>query len=198
MGIDKVYNSKLVEKKWLKVWSDDKLFKSIPDNRPSYTIVIPPPNVTGILHMGHMLNNTIQDILIRRARLRGFNVCWVPGTDHASIATEAKVVKMLRENGINKTDISREKFLDYAWEWTEKHGGLILDQLKRIGCSCDWSRTKFTLDDDLSESVIKTFIKLFEEGIELKEFCEEKLKSAKLKIDKIVKKNKSLSTTEFK
>jgi len=164
MGIDKVYNSKLVEKKWLKVWSDDKLFKSIPDNRPSYTIVIPPPNVTGILHMGHMLNNTIQDILIRRARLRGFNVCWVPGTDHASIATEAKVVKMLRENGINKTDISREKFLDYAWEWTEKHGGLILDQLKRIGCSCDWSRTKFTLDDDLSESVIKTFIKLFEEG----------------------------------
>ncbi len=164
MGIDKVYNSKLVEKKWLKVWSDDKLFKSIPDNRPSYTIVIPPPNVTGILHMGHMLNNTIQDILIRRARLRGFNVCWVPGTDHASIATEAKVVKMLRENGINKTDISREKFLDYAWEWTDKHGGLILDQLKRIGCSCDWSRTKFTLDDDLSESVIKTFIKLFEEG----------------------------------
>ena len=164
MGIDKVYNSKLVEKKWLKVWSDDKLFKSIPDNRPSYTIVIPPPTVTGILHMGHMLNNTIQDILIRRARLRGFNVCWVPGTDHASIATEAKVVKMLRENGINKTDISREKFLDYAWEWTEKHGGLILDQLKRIGCSCDWSRTKFTLDDDLSESVIKTFIKLFEEG----------------------------------
>ena len=164
MGIDKVYNSKLVEKKWLKVWSDYKLFKSIPDNRPSYTIVIPPPNVTGILHMGHMLNNTIQDILIRRARLRGFNVCWVPGTDHASIATEAKVVKMLRENGINKTDISREKFLDYAWEWTEKHGGLILDQLKRIGCSCDWSRTKFTLDDDLSESVIKTFIKLFEEG----------------------------------
>ena len=164
MGIDKVYNSKLVEKKWLKVWSDDKLFKSIPDNRPSYTIVIPPPNVTGILHMGHMLNNTIQDILIRRARLRGFNVCWVPGTDHASIATEAKVVKMLRDKGITKTDISREKFLDYAWEWTDKHGGLILDQLKRIGCSCDWTRTKFTLDDDLSESVIKTFIKLFNEG----------------------------------
>ena len=164
MGIDKVYNPEQVEKKWLDKWNEKDLFKSTPDQRPSYTIVIPPPNVTGILHMGHMLNNTIQDILIRRARLRDFNVCWVPGTDHASIATEAKVVKMLKDKGIKKSDISREKFLEYAWEWTNKHGGLILNQLKRIGCSCDWSRTKFTLDNDLSDSVIDTFIKLFDEG----------------------------------
>ena len=164
MGIDKVYNPEQVERKWLDKWNEKDLFKSTPDQRPSYTIVIPPPNVTGILHMGHMLNNTIQDILIRRARLRDFNVCWVPGTDHASIATEAKVVKMLRDKGIKKSDISREKFLEYAWEWTNKHGGLILNQLKRIGCSCDWSRTKFTLDNDLSESVTDTFIKLFDEG----------------------------------
>ena len=164
MGIDKVYNPEQVEGKWLEIWNKEDLFKSVPDHRISYTIVIPPPNVTGILHMGHMLNNTIQDILIRRARLRNFNVCWVPGTDHASIATEAKVVKMLRDKGITKSDISRDEFLDHAWEWTNKHGGLILNQLKRIGCSCDWSRTKFTLDNDLSESVISTFIKLFEEG----------------------------------
>ena len=164
MGIDKVYNARQVEAEWLKRWSEKDLFKSVPDHRTPYTIVIPPPNVTGILHMGHMLNNTIQDILIRRARLRDFNVCWVPGTDHASIATEAKVVKMLRDQGITKSDISREKFLDHAWEWTNKHGGLILNQLKRIGCSCDWTRTKFTLDEDLSESVIDTFIRLFDEG----------------------------------
>jgi len=164
MGIEKVYNARQVEAEWLERWGEKDLFKSVPDNRTPYTIVIPPPNVTGILHMGHMLNNTIQDILVRRARLRDFNVCWVPGTDHASIATEAKVVKMLRDQGITKSDISREKFLDHAWEWTNKHGGLILNQLKRIGCSCDWTRTKFTLDEDLSESVIDTFIRLFDEG----------------------------------
>ncbi len=164
MGIEKVYNAGQVEAEWLKRWGEKDLFESVPDHRTPYTIVIPPPNVTGILHMGHMLNNTIQDILIRRARLRDFNVCWVPGTDHASIATEAKVVKMLRDQGITKSDISREKFLDYAWKWTNKHEGLILNQLKRIGCSCDWTRTKFTLDEDLSESVIDTFIRLFDEG----------------------------------
>ncbi len=164
MGIEKVYNARQVEAEWLERWGKKDLFKSVPDHRTPYTIVIPPPNVTGILHMGHMLNNTIQDILIRRARLRDFNVCWVPGTDHASIATEAKVVKMLRDQGITKSDISREKFLDHAWEWTNKHGGLILNQLKRIGCSCDWTRTKFTLDEDLSDSVIDTFIRLFDEG----------------------------------
>ena len=164
MGIEKVYNARQVEAEWLERWGEKDLFKSVPDHRTPYTIVIPPPNVTGILHMGHMLNNTIQDILIRRARLRDFNACWVPGTDHASIATEAKVVKMLRDQGITKSDISREKFLDHAWEWTNKHGGLILNQLKRIGCSCDWTRTKFTLDEDLSDSVIDTFIRLFDEG----------------------------------
>jgi len=164
MGIEKVYNARQVEAEWLERWGEKDFFKSVPDHRTPYTIVIPPPNVTGILHMGHMLNNTIQDILIRRARLRDFNVCWVPGTDHASIATEAKVVKMLRDQGITKSDISREKFLDHAWEWTNKHGGLILNQLKRIGCSCDWTRTKFTLDEDLSDSVIDTFIRLFDEG----------------------------------
>ena len=164
MGIDKVYNPNEIENKWLKKWDKENLFKSVPDKREAYTIVIPPPNVTGILHMGHMLNNTIQDILIRRARLKGLNACWVPGTDHASIATEAKVVKMLKEKGIKKSDISRDEFLTYAWDWTEKHGGLILNQLKRIGCSCDWDRTKFTLDSDLSESVIDTFIKLYDEG----------------------------------
>jgi valyl-tRNA synthetase len=164
MGIEKVYNARQVEAEWLERWGEKDLFKSVPDHRTPYTIVIPPPNVTGILHMGHMLNNTIQDILVRRARLMDFNVCWVPGTDHASIATEAKVVKMLRDQGITKSDISREKFLDHAWEWTNKHGGLILNQLKRIGCSCDWTRTKFTLDEDLSDSVIDTFIRLFDEG----------------------------------
>ena len=125
MEIDKVYNASQVESEWLKIWAEKDLFKSVPDDRTPYTIVIPPPNVTGILHMGHMLNNTIQDILIRRARLKNFNVCWIPGTDHASIATEAKVVKMLRDEGVTKSDISREKFLEHAWEWTNKHGGLI-------------------------------------------------------------------------
>ena len=165
MGIDKIYNPKVVENKWLNKWKDQNLFKSVPDEREAYTIVIPPPNVTGILHMGHMLNNTIQDILIRRARLKGYNACWVPGTDHASIATEAKVVKMLRQKGITKNDISRDDFLNHAWDWTDKHGGLILNQLKRIGCSCDWSRTKFTLDSDMSDSVIDTFISLFNDGL---------------------------------
>ena len=161
----KAYKPKDVEEKWLAKWKKTNRYSSQPSNKSPYTIVIPPPNVTGILHMGHMLNNTIQDILIRKARLDGFNACWVPGTDHASIATEAKVVKMLKEKNINKHEISRSEFIDHAWEWTNKHGGIIMDQLKRIGCSCDWTRTKFTLDDDLSESVIEMFIKLFKDGL---------------------------------
>ena len=161
----KAYKPKDVEEKWLAKWKKNNRYSSQPSNKSPYTIVIPPPNVTGILHMGHMLNNTIQDILIRKARLDGFNACWVPGTDHASIATEAKVVKMLKEKNINKHEISRSEFIDHAWEWTNKHGGIIMDQLKRIGCSCDWTRTKFTLDDDLSESVIEMFIKLFKDGL---------------------------------
>ena len=164
MSTEKTYKSSEVELKWLKKWKNSSSYSSNPNNKPPYTIVIPPPNVTGILHMGHMLNNTIQDILIRKARLDGLNACWVPGTDHASIATEAKVVKKLKEKNINKHDISRSEFIDHAWDWTNKHGGIILDQLKRIGCSCDWDRTKFTLDDDLSESVIDMFIKLFNDG----------------------------------
>jgi valyl-tRNA synthetase len=154
-----------VEQKWYEYWLKNKYFKSIPDNREPYTIVIPPPNVTGILHMGHMLNNTIQDVLIRRARLQGKNACWVPGTDHASIATEAKVVAKLRENGIEKNDISREEFLSHAWEWTNEYGGVILKQLQKLGCSCDWDRTKFTLDKDMSESVILSFIDLYKKGL---------------------------------
>lgn len=143
---------------------DKEFFKSIPDEREPYTIVIPPPNVTGILHMGHMLNNTIQDVLIRRKRMQGYNACWVPGTDHASIATEAKVVAMLKEKGIEKKDISREEFLKYAWEWKEKYGGIILEQLKKLGCSCDWSRTRFTMEEDLSAAVIEVFVDLFRKG----------------------------------
>ena len=165
MITEKAYKPKYVEEKWLAKWKKNNRYSSKPNNKNPYTIVIPPPNVTGILHMGHMLNNTIQDILIRKARLDGLNACWVPGTDHASIATEAKVVKMLKEKNINKHEISRSEFIDHAWEWTNKHGGIIMDQLKRIGCSCDWSRTKFTLDDDLSESVIEMFIKLFKDGL---------------------------------
>jgi len=144
---------------------ENNYFNSVPNNKPPYTIVIPPPNVTGILHMGHMLNNTIQDILIRKARLQGFNACWIPGTDHASIATEAKVVNKLKSQGINKSDLSRNEFLKHAWNWTDEHGGLILEQLKILGCSCDWSRTKFTLDDDMSESVIKVFVELYNKGL---------------------------------
>ena len=161
----KAYKPRDVEEKWLAKWKKNNRYSSQPSNKSPYTIVIPPPNVTGILHMGHMLNNTIQDILIRKARLDGFNACWVPGTDHASIATEAKVVKMLKKKNINKHEITRSEFIDHAWEWTNKHGGIIMDQLKRIGCSCDWTRTKFTLDDDLSESVIEMFIKLFKDGL---------------------------------
>ncbi len=159
------YNPAVTEDKWYKYWLDNKLFKSVPDKRDPFTIVIPPPNVTGVLHMGHIMNNTIQDILVRRARMQGKNACWVPGTDHASIATEAKVVNKLAEEGINKKDISREDFLKHAWDWTHKHGGIILEQLKKLGASCDWDRTKFTLDDDLYRSVIKVFIDLYNEGL---------------------------------
>ncbi len=159
------FNAKEAEQKWYDYWMKNDYFTSKPDHRTPYTIVIPPPNVTGVLHMGHMLNNTIQDVLIRRARLKGFNACWVPGTDHASIATEAKVVAKLKEEGINKNDLSREEFLKHAWEWTDKYGGTILEQLKQLGCSCDWSRTKFTMDPDMSESVIHSFVDLYNKGL---------------------------------
>ncbi|RVU91921.1 valine--tRNA ligase [Flavobacterium columnare] len=159
------FDPKSVEKKWYDYWMENKYFRSTPDHRKPYTITIPPPNVTGVLHMGHMLNNTIQDVLIRRARLKGFNACWVPGTDHASIATEAKVVAKLKSEGINKNDLSREDFLKHAWEWTEKYGGTILEQLKQLGCSCDWDRTKFTMDDDMTASVIKSFVDLYNKGM---------------------------------
>ncbi len=159
------FNAKEVEQKWYDYWMKNDYFTSKPDHRTPYTIVIPPPNVTGVLHMGHMLNNTIQDVLIRRARLKGFNACWVPGTDHASIATEAKVVAKLKSEGINKNDLSREEFLKHAWDWTNKYGGTILEQLKQLGCSCDWSRTKFTMDDDMSASVIHSFVDLYNKGL---------------------------------
>lgn len=165
MSISKTYNPKEAEAKWYQYWLDHKFFKSVPDEREPYTIVIPPPNVTGVLHMGHMLNNTIQDVLIRRARMKGKNACWVPGTDHASIATEAKVVAMLKEKGISKKDISREEFLKYAYEWKDKYGGIILEQLKKLGASCDWDRTAFTMDPALSEAVIDTFIHLHKQGL---------------------------------
>lgn len=165
MSLASKYDSKTAEEKWYNYWMENDFFKSVPDDRESYTIVIPPPNVTGVLHMGHMLNNTIQDVLIRRARLKGFNACWVPGTDHASIATEAKVVKKLKEQGIDKNDLTREEFLAHAWDWTHEYGGIILEQLKKLGASCDWSRTKFTLDDDMSASVIKVFIDLYNKGL---------------------------------
>lgn len=158
------YEPQQIERKWYNFWMEQQLFASTPDEREPFTIVIPPPNVTGVLHMGHMLNNTIQDILVRRARMMGFNALWVPGTDHASIATEAKVVNLLKEKGIDKKDISREDFLKYAWEWKEKHGGIILQQLKKLGASCDWNRTKFTMDEDLSESVIDVFVDLYRKG----------------------------------
>lgn len=164
MEIAAKYNPQETEAKWYKYWMDKGYFRSVPDNREPYTIVIPPPNVTGVLHMGHMLNNTIQDVMIRRARMQGKNACWVPGTDHASIATEAKVVAMLKEKGIDKKDLSREDFLKYAWEWKEKYGGIILEQLKKLGASCDWERTRFTMEDDLSEAVIDVFIDLFKKG----------------------------------
>ncbi len=165
MEIPSKYNPEEVEDKWYKYWMDNKYFHSTPDEREPYTIVIPPPNVTGVLHMGHMLNNTIQDILVRRARMTGKNACWVPGTDHASIATEAKVVNKLNAEGIDKYDLSREEFLKHAWDWTDKHGGIILEQLKKLGASCDWDRTAFTMDEVRSESVIKVFIDLFNKGL---------------------------------
>lgn len=165
MSIAKTYNPKETEDKWYKYWLDKEFFRSVPDEREPYTIVIPPPNVTGVLHMGHMLNNTIQDVLIRRARMQGKNACWVPGTDHASIATEAKVVAMLKEQGIDKKDLSREAFLDYAYQWKDKYGGIILKQLEKLGASCDWERTRFTMEPDLSEAVIDTFIHLHKKGL---------------------------------
>src|SRR5690606_26359582 len=165
MELQTKYNPQIVEKKWYDYWMENEYFFSKPDERKAYTIVIPPPNVTGVLHMGHMLNNTIQDVLIRRARMKGYNACWVPGTDHASIATEAKVVAKLKEEGISKFEIGREKFLEHAWERTHKHGGIILEQLKTLGCSCDWNRTKFTMDEDLSESVTKVFVDLYNKGL---------------------------------
>ena len=165
MSIPSKYDASTVENKWYDYWMTHNYFHSTPDSREPYTIVIPPPNVTGILHMGHMLNNTIQDVLVRRARLQGKNACWVPGTDHASIATEAKVVAKLKKKGIHKNDLSRAQFMEHAWEWTEEYGGVILEQLKKLGCSCDWDRTKFTMDDQMSESVIKVFIDLFNKGL---------------------------------
>ncbi|TXG35708.1 valine--tRNA ligase [Seonamhaeicola maritimus] len=165
MQIPSKYDASQVESKWYEYWMKHNYFHSEPDEREPYTIVIPPPNVTGVLHMGHMLNNTIQDVLIRRARLQGKNACWVPGTDHASIATEAKVVAKLKEQGIDKNDLTRDEFLKHAWEWTHEYGGVILEQLKKLGCSCDWERTKFTMDDDMSEAVIKVFVDLYSKGL---------------------------------
>ncbi len=165
MSIPSQYDANNVENKWYDYWMKHNYFHSEPDHREPYTIVIPPPNVTGILHMGHMLNNTLQDVLIRRARLLGKNACWVPGTDHASIATEAKVVAKLKEQGIDKNNLSREEFLKHAWDWTHEYGGVILEQLKKLGCSCDWERTKFTMDDDMSEGVINVFVDLFNKGL---------------------------------
>jgi len=164
MDLASKYDPQIVESKWYQYWLDNKLFSSKPDSREPYTVVIPPPNVTGVLHMGHMLNNTIQDILVRRARMEGKNACWVPGTDHASIATEAKVVNRLAQEGIKKTDLTREQFLEHAWDWTREHGGIILKQLRRLGCSCDWDRTAFTMDETRSRSVIKVFCDLYNKG----------------------------------
>lgn len=164
MEIPKTYDPKITEDKWYSHWLKHQFFKSVPDKREPYTIVIPPPNVTGVLHMGHMLNNTIQDVLIRKARMQGKNACWVPGTDHASIATEAKVVALLKEKGIKKSDLTREEFLKHAWEWKEKYGGIILKQLEKLGASCDWDRTRFTMENDLSEAVIDVFIDLYKKG----------------------------------
>jgi len=165
MSIPKIYNPLITEDKWYAYWMEKGYFNSTPDEREAYTIVIPPPNVTGVLHMGHMLNNTLQDVMVRRARMMGFNACWVPGTDHASIATEAKVVQKLAKEGIQKNDLTRDEFLAHAFDWKEKHGGIILEQLKKLGASCDWDRTKFTMDDDMSESVIKVFVDLHQKGL---------------------------------
>ena len=164
MEIPKTYEPLKAEEKWYAHWMQKGYFHSEPDEREAYTVVIPPPNVTGVLHMGHMLNNTIQDVLVRRARMLGKNACWVPGTDHASIATEAKVVQKLRKEGIKKSDLSREEFLSHAFEWKNKHGGIILEQLKKLGASCDWERTHFTMDKLYSESVINVFMDLYKKG----------------------------------
>ncbi len=165
MEIPTKYEAINIEEKWYKYWIDNKYFHSEPDNREPYVNVIPPPNVTGVLHMGHMLNNTIQDVLVRRARMLGKNAVWIPGTDHASIATEAKVVAKLKNEGIDKNKLTREQFLEHAWEWKEKHGGIILEQLKKLGASCDWDRTCFTMDKIRSESVLKVFVDLYDKGL---------------------------------
>jgi valyl-tRNA synthetase len=165
MELSAKYSPSEIEAKWYKYWLDNNLFHSEPNEKEPYTIVIPPPNVTGVLHMGHMLNNTIQDVLVRRARMQGKNACWVPGTDHASIATEAKVVNKLAQEGVQKTDLTREEFLEHAWEWTRQHGGIILEQLKKLGASCDWERTAFTMDETRSKSVFKVFCDLYEKGL---------------------------------
>ncbi|MBQ1214585.1 MAG: class I tRNA ligase family protein, partial [Tidjanibacter sp.] len=164
MQIADKYTPQTIEGKWYDYWMAHRMFHSEPDNRQPYTIVIPPPNVTGMLHMGHMLNNTLQDVLVRRARMKGLNACWVPGTDHASIATEAKVVAKLKAEGIDKADLTREEFLAHAWEWKEKHGGIILKQLRHLGASCDWDRTCFTMDEARTEGVIKVFVDLYNKG----------------------------------
>jgi valyl-tRNA synthetase len=165
MELPSKYNPQETEDKWYQYWLENGFFHSEPDNREPYTIVIPPPNVTGVLHMGHMLNNTIQDIMVRRARMQGKNACWVPGTDHASIATEARVVAKLKTEGIDKVNLSREEFMEHAWEWKNKQGGIILEQLKKLGASCDWERTAFTMDEAYSESVIEVFIDLYNKGL---------------------------------
>ncbi|MDY6277812.1 MAG: valine--tRNA ligase, partial [Bacteroidales bacterium] len=165
MELDVKYNPSAVEDKWYSYWLENKFFHSEPDGRKPYSVVIPPPNVTGILHMGHMLNQTLNDVLVRKARMDGYNACWVPGTDHASIATENKVVKMLEEKGIKKADLTREQFLEYAWEWKEKYGGIILQQLRKLGASCDWDRTRFTMEPTLSEAVINTFVYFYKKGL---------------------------------
>ena len=165
MDIPAKYDPSLTEDKWYSYWLENKIFHSEPDEREPYSIVIPPPNVTGVLHMGHMMNNTIQDVLIRRARMTGKNACWVPGTDHASIATEAKVVARLKERGIEKSSLTREQFLEEAWKWKEEHGGIILKQLRKLGASCDWDRTRFTMEPELSKAVINTFVYFYKKGM---------------------------------
>src|ERR1700733_2241121 len=165
MELSKNYMPSEVEGKWYEHWLNKGYFNSQPDQRPPFTVVIPPPNVTGVLHMGHTLNETVQDILVRKARMEGYNACWVPGTDHASIATEAKVVAMLRERGISKSSLTREEFLKYAWEWKEKYGGIILQQLRKLGTSIDWNRVSFTMDPDYYQSVIKVFVDLYKKGL---------------------------------
>src|SRR6195952_832828 len=165
MELSKNYIPAATEEKWYKHWMDKKYFNSTPDDRPAYTVVIPPPNVTGVLHMGHTLNETVQDILVRKARMSGFNACWVPGSDHASIATETKVVQMLKEKGIDKNTLSREKFLEYAFEWKEKYGGIIYNQIEKLGCSVDWNRVSFTMDDHYYKAVIKVFVELYNKGL---------------------------------